>query len=444
MEYEYFSWKKIRAVKRSSLWQHSATFNGCPSFVHTFCYVLIVLSLMFAGETKAQCTDEIMDMLVKESQIEAAEFLEENHDLRSVNVEVQDSIMVFQYTFKEGYLSLPQSLDIDLMKKELLSSLKVGLLSMSEEIESEDGKDISMEELLDCLKGFRFVLMEENTLIGFSVDITTEEVRNAKMEVLSMDDQTQEKVEEQLLAEQFANDIAKYSKKMCPMVSGDVIIDSIAYDYDNLYYYSRINSIGQLKGGIEDIKNGIRKQMVFGVGETKMFTMLAKFNGGWYVYYSAKDIDSTVVIYFTPKEIKEMIEIDSSLSNEERARFSLNAMIEANNSRLPVNVDYITRLDSLSLNGGNLVYHYTVLDQFETVKQNLSVLEWSIRMQLSSDNAQIQYVVLMCVRSGYGICSCYEALSSNSIGKKKSKKSKKSDAIEICISVDELKEMTED
>ena len=81
MEYEYFSWKKFRAVKRSSLWQHSATFNGCPSFVHTFCYVLIVLSLMFAGETKAQCTDEIMDMLVKESQIEAAEFLEENHDL---------------------------------------------------------------------------------------------------------------------------------------------------------------------------------------------------------------------------------------------------------------------------------------------------------------------------------------------------------------------------
>ncbi len=65
-------------------------------------------------------------------------------------------------------------------------------------------------------------------------------------------------------------------------------------------------------------------------------------------------------------------------------------------------------------------------------------------MQLSSDNAQIQYVVLMCVRSGYGICSRYEALSSNSIGKKKSKKSKKSDAIVICISVDELKEMTED
>ena len=76
---------------------------------------------------------------------------------------------------------------------------------------------------------FLFFLVE-----GAIVAQPIDKKNSDKRMVTSMDKNTREKVIDQIQAEQYANDIAKYNREMCPLKSGDIIIDSIVYDYRNL------------------------------------------------------------------------------------------------------------------------------------------------------------------------------------------------------------------
>lgn len=117
--------------------------------------------------------------------------------------------------------------------------------------------------------------------------------------VSSMDENTREKVIDQIQAEQYADEIAKYNREMCPLKTGDIIIDSIVYDYRNLIYYGHLEFSEQMINHPESIKASLRDQMVFAGAETSLFTTLAHLNCGWRVYYRVLKADTTIVLLHT-------------------------------------------------------------------------------------------------------------------------------------------------
>ncbi len=383
-------------------------------------------------------SDDIMEMLVEVSKTKAEAILQNNPTLRSVDVEAKDGILIYNYVFKEGMFNQLSQEEIDLMKASMLPTLKAGFDFPSDE-EATEEDDFTLEDLFEELKGFRFIYIEEKTLRGFQIDISSDEIQNAKPGVREMDELTTEKVLEQYQAEKYANEIAKFSREMCPMKSGIMIIDSMVYDYENLHYYCSIDSVEQLIGDIEAIKDGIRTQMVFAGNETAIFTTLAGLDNGLHLHFHVLDIDSSFSVIFTPEEVKEMTVSDSTLSDAERARFSLNAIIENTNAQLPVQLDFMTQLDSMYVEGDNLYYQYTILDNFKELQKNKGAVEWTLRTQLMSNDAQVQYMVTMCVRAGYGMCHRYLPLANEAAGKKKAKKQQKPEVIVFCIPVEELK-----
>ena len=254
--------------------------------------------------------------------------------------------------------------------------------------------------------------------------------------VSSMDENTREKVIDQIQAEQYADEIAKYNREMCPLKTGDIIIDSIVYDYRNLIYYGHLEFSEQMINHPESIKASLRDQMVFAGAESSLFTILAQLNCGWRVNYQVLKADTTITMYFTPEEIQEMVSSSAAISERDRAIYALHANIKTKNANLPQMIDPITRFDSVGIKRGNFVHYYTILNQFEMVKKNKATLEQVIRKQLiTSQDVQTKYFLLLCVRSGYGICHYYTPASSDL------KKPKKSEIFTICISNKELKEL---
>jgi hypothetical protein len=223
---------------------------------------------------------------------------------------------------------------------------------------------------------------------------------------------------------------------MCPLKSGDIIIDSIVYDYSNLIYYGHLEFSEQIMNHPEAIKANLRDQMVFAGNESSLFTTLAQLNCGWRVYYKVLKADTTITVFFTPEEIQEMVSRSAAISERDRAIYALHSNIRTTNANLPRMIDSITRLDSVSIKRGNFVHYYTILNQFEMIKKNKATLEQVIRKQLiTSQDVQTKYLLLLCVRSGYGICHCYVPASSDL------KQPKKSEIISICISQKELREI---
>lgn len=405
---------------------------------HNKILLFVLLFVLSIGHTIAQTNgEEVLQMLVEEIMSGKDEIADNNPNLRSVEVEAKDGILIYNYIFKKGKFTQPSDEEIQLMKQSIIPALKSYFdISSEEDIEENE---MSMDELFLYLKGFRFIYIEENTLKGYQIDISSEEILNSKPAVREMDELTIEKVQEQYEAEHFAHDIAKTSKELCPMVSGGMIIDSMVYDYKNLHYYIHIDSMEQVAVGTSAMKNGIRNQMVFAGGESNIFTILAKLDGGWLLHFRVLNTDSTFTLSFSPEEIKEMIGGDSTLNEKERARYSLNSVIETTNAQLPKLLDFMTRLDTMYIDGNHLVYQYSVLSNFEMVKENRATVEWTLRSQLMSQDVTVTYLTLMCVRSGYGICHRYVPLATDTPDKKKAKKQKKSEVVEFCFSVEDLK-----
>ena len=400
-----------------------------------FFFLLFVLTI---GHAIAQTDGEdVLQMLVEEIKTGTDELVQNNPNLRSVEVEAKDGILIYNYIFKKGKFNQPSDEEIQIMKQSIIPALKASFNLPSEEDPEED--DASIEELFQYLKGFRFVYIEEKTLKGYQIDISSEEILNSKPVVREMDEFTTEKVLEQYEAEHFAHDIAKTSSEECPMVSNGMIVDSMVYDYQNLHFYIHIDSIEQIVVSTSAMKDGIRNQMVFAGGESNIFTLLAKLDGGWLMHFLVLNTDSSFTISFSPEEIKEMVGGDSALNKKERAQHSLNSVIETTNAQLPKLLDFMTRLDTMYIDGDYLVYQYSILSNFEMVKENRAAVEWTLRSQFMSQDVTVNYLTLMCVRSGFGICHRYAPLDTDTSDKKKAKKQKKSEVVEFCFSVEDLK-----
>lgn len=395
----------------------------------------------------SEATDEQMEAFIQNEFVQITKedwegSVEMNPELyRSAKVDYRDGFIEVLLLIKED------TLNFNMNPSEFTSFKNFFCATIRQQLEEglerpylmDDTIIISLENLYQHLKGYKILYIEENTRKSLNLEISTDEIRNAKLLAIPADEITSDKIEEQLKLDKYARDVVEYNRVLCPLVSGCNVVDSMAYDYQNLNYYCHLNPSCQLSSDTAIIKQEIKKQLRFSASETTLFTDLTEVEGGLILHFHLSQKDSTVTIFITPQEMWSIVHGDT-LSERERARFALNAYIANINERLPMLLDFMTRVDSLSIEDGNLVFHHSVLSQFDMIKKDQSLVEWSVRERLLTGDSQVSYQMLMCYRSGYGMCYRYVRAVPDS-GKKKIKKPKKSDVINVCFSAEELGDM---
>lgn len=297
---------------------------------------------------------------------------------------------------------------------------------------------ITLEGVIQYLHGIRLLFIEENTRKALMLNISAEEIANAKLPAVAADQETKDKIMEQVMAERFVRRLEKCNREECPIVSGMVIIDSLAYDYENLHFYGRIESLDAQIDDTAAVKNALRKQLRYAVlSGGFLFDNMMQLESGLTIHYFIPKADTTLHIHFAYSELQEMVAGDS-LSEQERARAALNELLAAVNANAPYSAGLFMRFDSVYIERENLVYHYTILYQFDAFKKESASLDWTLRSNLSaaaSKDAELLYLLSLCVKSGYGLCYRYIPSAKN---KKKNRKFRKGEIVEVCLSMEDL------
>lgn len=366
--------------------------------------------------------------------------LEEGSDLYSIyETEYRDRTLFFTLMVHEGDMIVNMVLDDTLsLKQYLCARLKNALESefVTPDIISDTAL-VTMEGVIQHIYGIKLLFIEENTRKALTLDISAEEIANAKLPAVAADQETEDKIMEQVWAERFVRRLEKCNREECPIVSGSVIIDSLAYDYENLHYYCRIEDPYTPNGDTAWVKNALLKQLRFAVGSGGfLFDNMMMLESGLTIHYFMPKADTTLHIHFSYPELQEMV--GDSLSERERARVALNELIAAENANAPYSAGLFIRFDSVNIERENLVYHYTILYQFDAFKKESASLDWTLRSNLSvasSQNAELPYHLTLCVKSGYGLCYRYTPLAKN---EKKKKKFRKGEVVDVCLSIEDL------
>jgi len=384
---------------------------------------------------------KFMDLTILHDQERWQKEIDENPEMyTSADVSHQDRRILINLTVKEEAMNFNMTPEeFQTMKNHIARLLHEGIdAALESPYFLSDTVMVTSERFYQYMEGYRVLFMEENTRRAIDIELTMDEIRNAKLPVVSADENTLEKVHEQYLAEQFVLELDKFNREDCPLPSGIMTIDSLTYDFEDLHFHCRLDSAFELKGDTV-VKQALKDQFAFSVMESPILKILVQLHGGLKVHYAIPAKDTTVTISFPYEEILELFDTDETLTETDQARFALNSIIENANQSFPVLIDYLTRLDSMYVDGGSLVYHYTILNQFELLKENIDAMNWAIRTQFASNDAEIQYLLLVCVRSGYGICYRYEPVAPTQNTKKKAKRSKKKDVVNLCFPPEELK-----
>lgn len=404
---------------------------------------LLLQASEFTEATDEQVERYMHEVIEKATREDWEGTVQEDPDIyQSVVVSCHDGMLEVVLQIKENMLNfnMPpaeftslKNLYCNTFKHYLESSLETPYIM-------DDTVLVTLEDVYRNLKGYRTLHIEENTMKALDVVITTDELRNAKLPVAEADEVTRQKIGEQMLAEKYAQEVVQFTRELCPIETRCNVIDSLVYDYQDLHYYSHLVPSCQLNGDTDLVKQEMAKQLKFTTTQTSLYSRLAELGGGLRVHIRDPKEDRLVTVYFTPKEVWDLVNGDT-LTDRDRALLSLNDFIASTNAHLPVLLDFMTRVDSLSIEDGKLVYHHTILSQFEKAKEERATLQWVVRNQLISGDAQVAYQMLLCVRSGYGLCYRYKPLTTSKKPKKKPKKVRKSDILDFCFSVEELEGM---
>lgn len=356
-------------------------------------------------------------------------------------VEYHDRTLYLNYIVSEGRMILNMSPDDTLSLKQYLCATIKNALESDYEVPEiiSDTVLITAEGLLQHLRGVKLLFIEENTRKALTLDISAEDLANAKLPAVVADQETEDKILEQVMAERFIRKLEKSNREECPIVTGDVIIDSLAYDYENLHFYSRIETVDAPFSDTVAVKNAILKQLQFSVKEGSfLYDNVMQLKSGIIIHYFMPKADTTIHIHVSNEELQEMVTSDS-LSDRDRARIALNDIITTVNAKAPYSASLFMRFESLYIEGECLTYHYTILSPFDDFKKESASFDWTIRSSLSasSENVDLQYLLILCVRSGYGLCYRYTPPAKN---QKKNKKFRKGEVVDVRLSVEELQQ----
>lgn len=214
--------------------------------------------------------------------------------------------------------------------------------------------------------------------------------------------------------EQLKADVEAANKE-CPLDLGMVgEMTSIEYDAEadevvmtmtmNKDLPMKISALNSLKS---TIKRAAMAQWVKDESVMDMMKEIASADSKVAIVMRSADGSESIKINVSRDEVKDLAdgEVDPI-----SPRDMLEIMVVTTNAQCPMTIDEVTVLSSVSIEGNNFVYNYSIDENYVSVadvEQNKAVLRASIKEKLSNPDQLIQKVVETCKNANAGLSYRY-------------------------------------
>ena len=199
--------------------------------------------------------------------------------------------------------------------------------------------------------------------------------------VESMDSITAERVEEQIILQQFVESLAEVNSS-CPMKMeniGNAILDSMTFEYPQVIYHLSMLSKDYQERPSEIVKE--EASLYFLLTRTShFFWVIRKCYLGLTYHISFIDKEGVTTILYTPDEISR---IYSQEVPKERVLQYISEVLEEANKMFPMYADNM-RVESISINKRYFQYDYTVFEDKTLNIKTLKKSEWAIKSNLKN------------------------------------------------------------
>ncbi len=225
--------------------------------------------------------------------------------------------------------------------------------------------------------------------------------------VTQMDSVTQARVRYQKEYAEFEESVRQLSDSECPYKMFNIMFDSIGVRDSYFTYF-----ISFLSKDVRDVdfKQYMSKNINL-LKDASFFGNLNRFQMGLAYHCTVTDKDTCFTVRFSHEEIQDIMANDT-LMTEDVALQTLSELIRADNKKYcPMQIDEVTRLDSMWIDQNNVVYSYTIYEvknilKFKDLKKNLETFKTNVVAGLM-DNSGAVAMIALCTQVEYGILYLY-------------------------------------
>ena len=227
--------------------------------------------------------------------------------------------------------------------------------------------------------------------------IVTDEIQE-KYVVSEMDSITTNHVIDQITLQQFVESIPEINAS-CPIPLFDIfILDSLAFSNPQVGYHVSVNS----KDYMQSKEDGAL--MILLSRTSHFFKIIRRCHLGLTYFVSFKDTAGGTEVVYTPEEISDIF--SQKVSKERVLKYFRDVLKEVNKS-FPATIDRYMRIDSMTINKGYLLYHYTVFEDknynIKMLKKNSAALKANTINVMLEDNSSLYLNITGCSIMNYGL-----------------------------------------
>lgn len=205
------------------------------------------------------------------------------------------------------------------------------------------------------------------------------------------------------------------ANKECPMDLGMIgEISSIEFDKDadEVIMTMTISKDMPLKmSALKKLKNTLKRAMMGNWAKSedglKLMDEIAKADSKMTIVMRTENTDENIKIKISKDEVKDLAEgkIDPI-----SPRDLLEIMITSTNAQCPMQIDEVTILSSVSLEGTNVVYNYSLDEDVVTmdvIEQNKISIKSNLKQALSTPDPTMKQMIGVCKGANTGISYRY-------------------------------------
>lgn len=209
----------------------------------------------------------------------------------------------------------------------------------------------------------------------------------------------------------------------CPMSLGMVgTLSSFKYDNnsDEVVMTMTISKDIPLKlSALNQLKNTLKKSVLGVFAKSESCTMLmqkiANAKAKFTVVMKVEDINESIKINISKEEVLDLAE---GKVDPITPRDMLEIMVASTNAQCPLQIDEMTVLSSVAIEGSNFVYNYSIDENsvsIEALEANKAALKANVKQMLSSLDPMVKEIVKVCKEANVNILYRYIGDTSGSV-----------------------------
>lgn len=207
----------------------------------------------------------------------------------------------------------------------------------------------------------------------------------------------------------------EFANKECPMdlgMIGEISSIELDKDADEVIMTMTISKDMPLKmSALDKLKNTLKRAMMGNWAKSedglKLMDEIAKADSKITIVMRTENTDENIKIKISKDEVKDLAEgkIDPI-----SPRDLLEIMITSTNAQCPMQIDEVTILSSVSLEGTNVVYNYSLDEDVVTmdfIEQNNISIKSNLKQALSTSDPTMKQMISVCKEANTGISYRY-------------------------------------